>query len=163
PNARRIGFTGTPINFSGADTVQVFGEVIHTYDIKQSQDDHATVPIFYAARQVRLHLSKGDVNSALQEITDQHVVTDLEKRKSQWAALAKAAGAKERVDEVAKDLLAHFTDRSATLKGKAMVVCMADVIVNYLGNHNEFRSHGRRVSAETLRNMGAKVYDITAD
>jgi type I restriction enzyme R subunit len=54
PNARRIGFTGTPISFSGADTVEVFGEVIHTYDIKQSQDDHATVPIFYAPRQVKL-------------------------------------------------------------------------------------------------------------
>jgi hypothetical protein len=58
PNARRIGFTGTPISFSGADTVEVFGDLIHWYDIKQSQDDKATVPIFYEPRQTRLHLNK---------------------------------------------------------------------------------------------------------
>jgi type I restriction enzyme R subunit len=123
-NARRIGFTGTPISFSGADTVEVFGEVIHTYDIKQSQEDHATVPIYYAPRQVRLHLNRKDIDAALQELAQDHPVTDLERRKSQWAALAAAAGAKDRVAELAKDLLAHFLDRTATLEGKAMVVCM---------------------------------------
>ncbi len=40
------------------------------------------------------------------------------------AALAAAAGVPERVEELAKDLLAHFLARTATLKGKAMVVCM---------------------------------------
>ena len=124
PNARRIGFTGTPISFHGADTVEVFGNLIHTYDIKQSQEDHATVPIYYAARQIRLHLNRRDVDAALKDIADEHPVSDLERRKTQWAALAAAAGSKDRVDELAKDLLAHFRDRTATLEGKAMVVCM---------------------------------------
>jgi type I restriction enzyme R subunit len=30
PNARRLGFTGTPVNLGNADTVEVFGDVIHT-------------------------------------------------------------------------------------------------------------------------------------
>lgn len=47
PNAKRMGFTGTPISFRGADTETVFGDVIHTYDIKQSQEDKTTVPLFY--------------------------------------------------------------------------------------------------------------------
>ncbi len=134
PNARRIGFTGTPISFSGADTVEVFGEVIHTYDIKQSQDDHATVAIFYAPRQVRLHLNRKDIDAALQEIAQEHPVSDLERRKSQWAALAAAAGARERVEELAEDMLAHFLDRCATLEGKAMVVCMTRA--NCVALHN---------------------------
>ena len=92
PNARRIGFTGTPISFSGADTIEVFGDVIHTYDIKQSQEDHATVPIFYTPRQIKLHLNKKDIDKALKEIADKHPVSDLERRKSHWAALAAAAG-----------------------------------------------------------------------
>jgi type I restriction enzyme R subunit len=124
PNARRIGFTGTPVSFSGADTVEVFGDLIHTYDIKQSQEDRATVPIYYAPRQVRLHLTHSDVDAALQEITAGQTITDLERRMSRWAALAKAAGAKERVDEIAQDLLTHFRERTATLEGKALVVCM---------------------------------------
>lgn len=124
PNAKRIGFTGTPISFAGADTSEVFGELIHTYDIKQSQDDKATVKIFYDPRQIKLHLGKSDLDAALGEIAQGHEVGDLERRKSQWAALAAAAGAKERIDELAADLLAHFQDRTATLAGKAMVVCM---------------------------------------
>ncbi|BEH09893.1 type I restriction endonuclease subunit R [Geobacter sulfurreducens subsp. ethanolicus] len=124
PNARRIGFTGTPISFSGADTTDVFGDLIHTYDIRQSQEDKATVPIYYAPRQVKLHLSQADIDAALKELAEDANATDLERRKSRWAALAAAAGAKERMEELAKDLLEHFLDRTATLAGKAMAVCM---------------------------------------
>lgn len=125
PNARFLGFTGTPISFAGADTTEVFGDLIHVYDIRQSQEDRATVPIYYEPRLAKLHLSAADIDKALAEIVADLGVegTDLERRKSQWAALARAAGAKERVDEVAADILRHFKDRSV-LDGKAMIVCM---------------------------------------
>jgi type I restriction enzyme R subunit len=127
PNAQRLGFTGTPVSFGGADTEEVFGTIIHTYDIKQSQEDKATVPIYYAPRLVKLHLGHDDVDGALKEITENAEnldQNDLQRRMSRWAALAAAAGTKERVAELAADLLAHFLDRTATLKGKAMVVAM---------------------------------------
>lgn len=124
PNARRLGFTGTPVTLSGADTTEVFGDVIHTYDIRQSQEDKATVPISYEPRQVRLHLNQKDVDEAVDEVADAYSIADIERRKPKWAALAKAAGADERVKDLAKDLLAHFRARTATLKGKAMIVCM---------------------------------------
>jgi len=124
PNARRIGFTGTPVNFSSADTIEVFGDVIHTYDIKQSQEDKATVPIYYEPRQIKLHLNHTDIDHALEEIMDEVEVDQLERKKGQWAALAKAAGAKDRMEELAEDLLNHYKERTATLAGKAMVVCM---------------------------------------
>ena len=47
PNAKRLGFTGTPISFGGraaTDTVEVFGDLIHTYDIRQSQEDRRHGP-----------------------------------------------------------------------------------------------------------------------
>lgn len=124
PNARRLGFTGTPVTMSGADTTEVFGDVIHTYDIKQSQEDKATVPIFYDPRQVRLYLNHKDVDAAADEVADTYGVTDIERIKPKWAALAKAAGTEARVKDLARDLLTHFSERTATLKGKAMIVCM---------------------------------------
>ena len=125
PSARRIGFTGTPINFVGADTVEVFGEVIHTYDIEQSQLDKATVPIFYVPRQIPLKLiGQEQIDPKLDEIIAEHEVEQTERKKSRWAAIAKAAGAKERVEKLAANLLEHYLDRNATLEGKAMVVCM---------------------------------------
>lgn len=127
PNARRIGFTGTPISFAEADTVAVFGDLIHTYDIRQGQEDKATVPIYYAARQIRLHLGRDDVDQALEEIKKDRTeeeLASLPRALSRWAALAAAAGAAERVQELAKDLVAHYLDRSKTLVGKAMLVAM---------------------------------------
>lgn len=124
PNASFLGFTGTPISFSGADTVEVFGQLIHTYDIRQAQEDKATVPIYYAPRQIKLNLRRKDIDAALEEITRDQTVTDLDGKKAKWAALAEAAGAQDRVDILAKDLLAHFLDRTATAPGKALVVCM---------------------------------------
>ncbi len=124
PNARRIGFTGTPVSFSSADTSEVFGDVIHTYDIKQSQEDKATVPIFYEPRQIKLQLNHQDIDAALEEITNGVEVDELDRKKSKWAALAQAAGAKERMVELASDLLEHFKSRTDTLDGKAMIVCM---------------------------------------
>lgn len=124
PNAKRLGFTGTPVSLAGADTVEVFGEVIHAYDIEQSQLDRSTVPIFYAPRQIKLHLNHTDVDAALKEIASSQPVDEVEKRKGRWAALAAAAGSKERMERLAKDLLSHYLDRSATLAGKAMAVCM---------------------------------------
>jgi type I restriction enzyme R subunit len=124
PHAMRLGFTGTPVSLSSADTVQVFGDVIHTYDIGQSQQDHATVPIYYEPRQIKVRLSQADIDAALDEITQGQEMDEVEQRKGRWAALAAAAGAKDRLDELARDLLAHFLDRTATLRGKAMAVCM---------------------------------------
>ncbi len=127
PNARRLGFTGTPVSFGGADTQEVFGDVIHTYDIEQAQQDGATVKIYYEPRQIRLHLSRRDIDDALNEIAagaDPEELTDLERKKARWAALAEAAGAPDRVADLARDLQTHYQERTKLLSGKAMVVCM---------------------------------------
>jgi type I restriction enzyme R subunit len=45
--------------------------------------------------------------------------------RARWAAVAEAAGTKERVEDLAKTLLDHFQKRNKMLNGKAMVVCMS--------------------------------------
>lgn len=131
PNARRLGFTGTPIELTRGDTRQTFGAYIHVYDIKQSQADESTRPIYYTARQAKLHLSDADIDAALAEAVEAATGDGpalegdaLERRKGRWAALAALAGTQKRVAQIAADLLAHFTDRCKELPGKAMAVCM---------------------------------------
>jgi len=46
--------------------------------------------------------------------------------------------------------------------GEQSASSMAQVIVDYLGDHNQFLSHARRVDVDTLEGMGAKVHNITA-
>jgi len=123
PNASYIGFTGTPVDTKDADTVGVFGEILHVYDIKQATEDKAVVPIYYEPRLAKLHLANEAIEEEAEEITDG--LTENEKNKIMWAAVEDAAGSDERVAEVSKDILKHYIKRSESLEGKAMIVCMS--------------------------------------
>ncbi len=123
PKASFIGFTGTPVDNKDADTVAVFGEIIHTYDIKQATEDNAVVPIFYEPRLAKLHLGNEQIEEEAEEILSD--VNSNDRNKIMWAAAEDAAGSAERVAEVSKDILRHFIERSKTLDGKAMIVCMS--------------------------------------
>ena len=123
PNASFIGFTGTPVDKKDADTEEVFGEVIHTYDIKQAVEDGATKRIFYEPRLAQLHLSNEGIDEEAEEI-----VADAgrdEANKLKWAAIEDAAGSDDRINMVAADLLKHYQRRSNELPGKAMIACMS--------------------------------------
>jgi type I restriction enzyme R subunit len=120
PNASFIGFTGTPVDSKEADTELVFGKTIDTYDIKQAVIDGATVPIHYEPKMVPLNL-KGEYTQELEEVIE----TEEDTSSAVWAAIEDAAGAKDRVDRVASEILTHFGARTATLDGKAMIVCMS--------------------------------------
>lgn len=120
PNASFIGFTGTPVDGKDADTALVFGKTIHTYDIKQAVEDGATVPIYYEPKMVPLNL-KASYTAELEAIAE----GEDEAASSVWAAVEDAAGAEDRVKRVATDILAHFQKRTASLDGKAMIVCMS--------------------------------------
>ncbi len=125
PNASFIGFTGTPISFASADTQAVFGNVIHSYDMLQSRRDHSTVPVYYEPRLIRLELANDEIDAELAEITEGGGGTVAQTDRARWAAIAEAAGTKERVADLANTLLAHFQLRNQMLNGKAMIVCMS--------------------------------------
>jgi type I restriction enzyme R subunit len=123
PNASFIGFTGTPVDTKDADSVAVFGEIVHTYDIRQATEDKAVVPIYYEPRLAKLHLNNTHIEEEAEEIAAG--LNSSEKNKILWAAAEDAAGADARVAEVSKDILEHFIKREASLDGKAMIVCMS--------------------------------------
>ncbi len=123
PQAFFIGFTGTPVDSKDADTVAVFGDIIHTYDIRQATEDKAVVPIYYEPRLAKLHLGNALLEEEAEAITGG--LEESDSNRILWAAMEDAAGSKERVEAIAKDILQHYTNRANSLEGKAMVVCMS--------------------------------------
>ena len=135
PGASFIGFTGTPIDSGDKDTRAVFGDYVSVYDIQDAVDDGATVPIYYESRLAKLDINTAEIeelNDDFEEvIEDEEDIAAREKTKSQWSALEKLVGSEPRVEQVGKDLVAHFEDRIASMPGKAMVVCMSrDICVD---------------------------------
>ena len=128
PNASFIGFTGTPIEKTDANTRAVFGDYISIYDIQRAVADKATVPIYYESRISKLSLNAAElpkIDAEFEEITEGEELTKKEKLKTKWAALEALVGDPKRIALVAADLVAHFEKRLEAMDGKAMIVCMS--------------------------------------
>ncbi len=128
PNASFIGFTGTPIEKTDANTRAVFGDYISIYDIQRAVADRATVPIYYESRISKLSLNAAElpkIDEEFDEITEGEELTKKEKLKTKWAALEALVGDPKRIALVAADLVAHFEKRLEAMDGKAMIVCMS--------------------------------------
>ncbi|MDE2687805.1 MAG: type I restriction endonuclease subunit R [Chloroflexota bacterium] len=128
PNASFVGFTGTPIELENANTRAVFGECISIYDIRQSVDDGATVPIYYESRLAKLSLDDDErptIDEDFEEATEGEEIERKERLKTKWAQMEALVGSKKRLELVAQDIIEHFEQRLEALDGKAMVVCMS--------------------------------------
>jgi type I restriction enzyme R subunit len=128
PHASFIGFTGTPIEKTDANTRSVFGEYISIYDIQRAVEDKATVPIYYESRLAKLELpdeAKPKVDTDFEEATEGEEVERKERLRTKWAAMEAIVGTEKRLGTVAKDLVRHFEERLEAMDGKAMVVCMS--------------------------------------
>ena len=128
PNASFIGFTGTPIEKTDANTRAVFGDYISVYDIQRAVTDGATVPIYYESRLAKLELKESErpkIDPDFEEATEGEEVERKEKLKTKWAQLEAVVGAEKRMKLVARDIVEHFEQRLEAMDGKAMVVGMS--------------------------------------
>jgi type I restriction enzyme R subunit len=137
PNASFIGFTGTPIEKTDANTRAVFGDYISVYDIQRAVIDGATVPIYYESRLAKLDLkaeAKPQIDPEFEEATEGEEVARVDKLKSKWAQLEAIVGTEERLKLIARDLVAHFEARQEVMAGKGMIVTMSRRIAVALYN-----------------------------
>ena len=126
PNATYIGFTGTPISSKDRSTREVFGNYIDIYDMTQSVEDGATVPIHYESRVVKLQLDEEILEKIDREydILSQNAnPINIEKSKRQLSQMEVLLGSPETITSLATDIINHYEDnRQYELSGKAMVV-----------------------------------------
>jgi type I restriction enzyme R subunit len=126
PNATYVGFTGTPIDA----TLSVFGDIIDSYTMTESEKDDITVRIVYEGRAAKVILE----SKKLYEIEEYYRVCaeegandyQIEESKKASASMNAVIGDPDRLKAVAKDFVKHYETRveeGATLKGKALFVC----------------------------------------
>lgn len=126
PNATYIGFTGTPISTKDKNTREVFGDYIDIYDMSQAVEDHATRPVYYESRVIKLKLDERVIKEidakydALANAVDSEV---LEQSKKQIGQLDAVLGNDNTINSLVTDILDHYeTNREHLLTGKAMIV-----------------------------------------
>ena len=126
PNATYVGFTGTPIDA----TIDVFGEVVDAYTMRESVADEITVPLVYEGRaaKVMLHSEKlreieNYYEKCAEEGSNENQIEESKKAMSQMNVIL---GDPSRLKAIAEDFVKHYEkriDEGSTVAGKAMFVC----------------------------------------
>ena len=127
PNATYLGFTGTPIESTDINTPAVFGNYVDVYDISQAVEDGATVRIYYESRLAKIKLSE-EGKKFVSDLDDEMELDELtvtQKAKAKWTQLEALIGSKERIKQIARDIIDHFEQRQEVFEGKAMIVAMS--------------------------------------
>ena len=125
PNATYVGFTGTPVD----GTLDVFGEIIDAYTMKESVNDEITVRIVYEGRATKVSVNE----KQLKEIEDYYKKCavegtneyQIEESKKAVTNMEVILGDPKRLKLVAEDFVTHYETRIrevASVKGKVMFV-----------------------------------------
>jgi len=127
PNATYLGFTGTPIENTDVNTPAVFGNYVDIYDIAQAVEDGATVRIYYESRLAKVNLSEEgkQLVDDLDDELEQEDLTNTQKAKAKLAQLEALIGSENRIKNIAKDIVTHFSQRQEVFEGKGMIVSMS--------------------------------------
>jgi len=126
PNATYVGFTGTPIDA----TLNVFGEVIDAYTMKESVKDNITVRIVYEGRAAKVLLEEKKLqeiekyySQCAEEGTNEYQIEESKKAVTNMEVIL---GDPDRLEAVARDFVEHYEKRleeGASVLGKVMFVC----------------------------------------
>jgi len=124
PNAARIGFTGTPIILGKRKkTLEIFGDYLDRYTLRESETDGSTVPIFYEGRTADAAVSGATRMDDLffrwfADLTD----AQRETLQHKYATTAQVLEAPELIAAKAKDILRHYIATVMPDGFKGMVV-----------------------------------------
>ena len=130
PNAKFIGFTGTPLMGSEKNTVNIFGSYIDKYPMNQAVEDGSTVPIHYEKRKVQILLDKLKMNE-LDDIYNEEIKTSnseyidtarYEHIKKKLMTISNLLSDKDVIQTIVTDFWKHYEERKKALHGKAMFV-----------------------------------------
>ncbi|MCB9229844.1 MAG: type I restriction endonuclease subunit R [Deltaproteobacteria bacterium] len=126
PNAKFFGFTGTPIKKSDKDTYRNFGAegegYLDKYGIDDAVADGATVPIHYVSRGIKWNVDPSELDRAFDMAFMEAPEDQLSEVKKRGVKLGELIKHPDRVEEIAKDIWAHYREFAEPDHLKAQIV-----------------------------------------
>jgi type I restriction enzyme R subunit len=130
PNAVRIGFTGTPLLTERHEikTHERFGGFIDYYKFDTAVKDRATVEIKYIGKVSKDKLDDKEVFDAeFEDMFKQRTQAEKEEIQRRYGSLVAYLESTDRIAEIAKDILEHYTKDILVNGFKAQVVASSIV------------------------------------
>ena len=126
PNAKFIGFSGTPIELEDKNTKLIFGDYIDKYVMNRAVEDKTTVKIFYESRLAKIGLKDEALLKFDKKVGELFEEAGEEREhKKDFLKMESVVRNSERLKLIAKDFSNHFESRQGDGKSKAMFVCFS--------------------------------------
>ncbi len=126
PNAVFIGFTGTPLLKSDAQTsLEVFGSYIHTYKFAEAVEDGVVLDLVYEARDIDQKLGSNEqIDQWFEAKTKGLNEWQRDELKKQWGTMQNVLSSRARMDRVVADIVFDFAvkPRLSNERGNAILV-----------------------------------------
>jgi type I restriction enzyme R subunit len=126
PNAVFIGFTGTPLLKSDAQTsLEVFGGYIHTYKFAEAVEDGVVLDLIYEARDIDQRLGNNEqIDQWFEAKTKALNDWKRDELKKQWGTMQSVLSSRARMDRVVADIVFDFAvkPRLSDERGNAILV-----------------------------------------
>ncbi len=126
PNASLFAFTGTPLDKRDRNTYRHFSapgeKYLDRYDMHQSIEDGATVPIKYESRMANLHIVGNTIDNLLKNLFPKKTKEELAEIKRRYATLDTVLSAPRRIERIALDIVNHYQKKITPNGFKAMIV-----------------------------------------
>ncbi len=146
PNACYLGFTGTPIDKEDKSTIRTFGTYIDKYTIEQAVEDGATVPIFYEARMVDLHVQGDSLDELFDRKFRDYTEEDRERIKKRYVIEEAIISSPKRIRRIVLDMIEHYETHIKPNGFKAQVVAVTrDAAVTYKEMFDELSDYEAQV------------------
>lgn len=161
PNATYVGFTGTPVDA----TLDVFGDIVDAYTMRESVADEITVPLVYEGRAAKVMLHQDrlkEIESYYEQCAEEGSnENQIEESKKAMSQMNVILGDPSRLKAIAEDFVKHYEKRmeeKSSVAGKAMFVCSSrEIAYELYKNILELRSDwGIAKEAENLELLSEK-------
>jgi type I restriction enzyme R subunit len=127
PHAAGIAFTGTPLlteRHGEKQTVKRFGDYIDTYRLMDAVEDGTTLQILYEGRTAGAALNdKHGFETRFENLFKNRSDEELLAIKKKYGATGDLLEAEQRIEAIAKDMVAHYLQHIFPNGFKAQVVC----------------------------------------
>lgn len=126
PNAAIFAFTGTPLNKRDRNTYRHFSppaeRYLDQYDMKQSLEDKATVPVKFESRMANLQIVGASIDKLIKTLFPEISRKELAELKRRYATVNTILSAPRRIERIAMDIVSHYTQKIRPNGSKAQIV-----------------------------------------
>ncbi|MBL36849.1 MAG: deoxyribonuclease HsdR [Xanthomonadales bacterium] len=154
PNAARIAFTGTPLiteRHGEKRTVKRFGDYIDQYKLMDAVEDGTTLQILYEGRTADAALNdKHGFDTRFENLFRERSEEELLAIRKKYGATGDILEAEQRIEAIAKDLVAHYLSHIFPNGFKAQVVCHSKLAAV------RYQAAIHRALADTLERLRAE-------